>query len=844
MDETNKRNKGITLIALIVTIIILLILAGVTIATLTGENGILSKAGKASEETKIATAEEKIKLAIGEYEVNQRLETLYSCLEKIEGLESIEPNDPNSIPPCHVIVDGYEFEITGERKVNYIKKANGISPEIEKFEKLNVAENKVTLKIKANTKDTQGLEKLIIKNGDAIIDQKDITGNQIDENIDVVANGSYTITIVGKNGRRATSEIIEVNEINTINGKITAGTVIDGKVALVTVGETGATNISKVEVYSKGNAISSKTFTDKKIEYETEAKDLVFYEDTTCYAILTDSNGKTFKTNEVTVKNTDTIANETDLRSFASVVNSGESFENAKEIKQINDITLAQTHTAIGTGAKPFKGTYNGKKIDGIQINNSEKDQGLFGFAENATIKNVILGNESIQGNYNIGGICGNANNSIISNCTNENTTVVAKSYITKTYTWENEETYKFSNVGGIIGYGDNCNIDLCNNKEVVNANYSAVGGIIGFDGGNRERKISNCNNEANLTINFKDDETYGVGGIAGECYKQGIIENCNNTRDITNGNQGCGNVGGIAGDSIGIIQNCNNKGSIEAKALVGGIAGANSSKIDNCTNEGTIKATGSTIMSAQINGKMEGWYSSSVGGIVGYNVGNIVFCKNKGNIQTQGDEAGGIAGYSLNNSSIRKSINYQNIENSQVQDIGGIVGYTNKCTLEECFNIGNITTKHFAGGIAGHTTYTTIKNCYNTGTITVTNERAGGIVGCVSPYELAHGYEYMYNCYNIGKVIGTSYKDTIARQANYLTWDYLYATKALYDVVGPGDWQNSIDGNDEMISGTDEQIKSKMLTNLLKGNGAGKWTRDTTNKKNNGYPYLIDNPV
>lgn len=38
MDETNKRNKGITLIALIVTIIILLILAGVTIATLTGEN--------------------------------------------------------------------------------------------------------------------------------------------------------------------------------------------------------------------------------------------------------------------------------------------------------------------------------------------------------------------------------------------------------------------------------------------------------------------------------------------------------------------------------------------------------------------------------------------------------------------------------------------------------------------------------------------------------------------------------------------------------------------------------------------------------------------------------------
>lgn len=38
-----KKSKGITLIALIITIIILLILAGVTIATLTGENGILRK---------------------------------------------------------------------------------------------------------------------------------------------------------------------------------------------------------------------------------------------------------------------------------------------------------------------------------------------------------------------------------------------------------------------------------------------------------------------------------------------------------------------------------------------------------------------------------------------------------------------------------------------------------------------------------------------------------------------------------------------------------------------------------------------------------------------------------
>ena len=49
-----KNNKGITLIALVITIIVLLILAGVSIAMLTGENGILNQASKAAEMTEIA----------------------------------------------------------------------------------------------------------------------------------------------------------------------------------------------------------------------------------------------------------------------------------------------------------------------------------------------------------------------------------------------------------------------------------------------------------------------------------------------------------------------------------------------------------------------------------------------------------------------------------------------------------------------------------------------------------------------------------------------------------------------------------------------------------------------
>jgi len=59
-----KQEKGITLIALVVTIVVLLILAGVSIAMLSGENGIITNAQKAKEETKKSEATEELKLAL------------------------------------------------------------------------------------------------------------------------------------------------------------------------------------------------------------------------------------------------------------------------------------------------------------------------------------------------------------------------------------------------------------------------------------------------------------------------------------------------------------------------------------------------------------------------------------------------------------------------------------------------------------------------------------------------------------------------------------------------------------------------------------------------------------
>ena len=68
-------NYGITLIALVITIIVLLILAGISIATLTGENGLITKTSSAKEKTKQAEVEERVKIEVlGSYGTDGKID--------------------------------------------------------------------------------------------------------------------------------------------------------------------------------------------------------------------------------------------------------------------------------------------------------------------------------------------------------------------------------------------------------------------------------------------------------------------------------------------------------------------------------------------------------------------------------------------------------------------------------------------------------------------------------------------------------------------------------------------------------------------------------------------------
>ena len=119
MKTKFKNAKGITLIALVITIIVLLILAGVTIATLTGDNGILNQAGKAKDKTTEAESIERVQVEVaGSYGLDGTIDKdqLNKNLGNIAGLKIGESNfgGENIVKelPATVTVNGYDIQIT------------------------------------------------------------------------------------------------------------------------------------------------------------------------------------------------------------------------------------------------------------------------------------------------------------------------------------------------------------------------------------------------------------------------------------------------------------------------------------------------------------------------------------------------------------------------------------------------------------------------------------------------------------------------------------------------------------------------------------------------------------
>lgn len=131
--------------------------------------------------------------------------------------------------------------------------------------------------------------------------------------------------------------------------------------------------------------------------------------------------------------------------------------------------------------------------------------------------------------------------------------------------------------------------------------------------------------------------------------------------------------LGGIAGESSGVINNCHSKNvklSCDTGAL-GGITGSNEGIILNCSSMGELSG------------------GIKEGGIAGYNSGYIYNSCNMGKI-----------------SSVSDSYDYRG---------GGIVGWNTSGTIQNCYNVGKVESdsKGYSGGIAGDFEEGTIANCF-----------------------------------------------------------------------------------------------------------------------------------
>lgn len=122
-----KNSKGITLIALVITIIVLLILAGVTIAALTGDNGILTQAGNAKYKTTEAESIERVQVEVaGSYGIDGTIdkEQLNKNLKNINGLiyNGNPLSDSNKIAnlPATVTLNEYDIVINANGGVEKI----------------------------------------------------------------------------------------------------------------------------------------------------------------------------------------------------------------------------------------------------------------------------------------------------------------------------------------------------------------------------------------------------------------------------------------------------------------------------------------------------------------------------------------------------------------------------------------------------------------------------------------------------------------------------------------------------------------------------------------------------
>lgn len=233
------------------------------------------------------------------------------------------------------------------------------------------------------------------------------------------------------------------------------------------------------------------------------------------------------------------------LAHFAKTVNEGEAYLH-KYIVLTADIDLANKEwTPIGNHSNLFKGNFNGNNhtVTGMQIRGELDRVGLFGeckkFNVDSAIKNITVKDSVICGNNFVGAIVGSAEEINIENCRSIGNTI-------------NGETDVGGICGKIGGYSVG-KVSQCYNSSKVTG-QGRVGGIAGMGG-----IAENCLNTGEITIIREGYRSAcgGIFGIFGDATTSARVTACVNLGKVSGGESFGGIVGKTETSSTGHISNC-----------------------------------------------------------------------------------------------------------------------------------------------------------------------------------------------------------------------------------------------------------------------------------------------
>ena len=204
--QTKKSNTGITLITLVITIVVLSILAGVSINTVVGDDGIIQKAKEQAEATRRASAEEEMNRLVLEYQLASKDETLESFLqEKVtEGrIDGVTDNGDGTITITKK-VEGKDYTIT-------VKKPAAPTPSV-KVGAIRVVSDSTGAGSSLGEASTRKGTTLYIMIESTISGGTTTVSPEVP--YAVTENGTYKFTVTGTvNGTAYTKEVsVEVNQ--------------------------------------------------------------------------------------------------------------------------------------------------------------------------------------------------------------------------------------------------------------------------------------------------------------------------------------------------------------------------------------------------------------------------------------------------------------------------------------------------------------------------------------------------------------------------------------------------------------------------------------------------------